>query len=370
METPVFNEDLVITFAEGVVGLWNLRSGEQFEIYEQRFVERIYELYETLAVEYQYQSEDSVLLQAGVLLQGDEAERYHVEKAKGPWGWDLLSKIFHFGTKHKGVGETSERDKGYTASGYLDYCESIYSSAPDIEIERLGRKYELPRYSTGSLSKNSLEEALLNRITSRNFIEEPIHTNLISDVLYMTFGKVHGDRRKEEFSERGIITVGYRRSSPSAGCLQATEAYLIANRIDGIPRGVYHYQPGDHSLTHINELNDYPMDKALCYQEFALQAAFLIVLTSRFDKLWWKYPHSRAYRSGLMDIGHLSQTYYLVAGAYGLNTWCTGYFIDDMLNELVNADGFKEHALFILAGGPGTFDPLNPSIEGAITKHP
>ncbi|MNY40178.1 Nitroreductase family protein [compost metagenome] len=85
-------------------------------------------------------------------------------------------------------------------------------------------------------------------------------------------------------------------------------------------------------------------------------------MSSRFDKLWWKYPHSRAYRSALMDVGHLSQTFNLVATAHNLNTWLTGYFIDDLLNKLIKIDGFKEHSLFVVAGGHGLQDPISPGV--------
>lgn len=73
--------------------------------------------------------------------------------------------------------------------------------------------------------------------------------------------------------------------------------------------------------------------------------------------------HSRAYRSALLDVGHLSQTFNLVATAYELNTWVTGYFIDDMLNDMVCIDGVKEHSIFVAAAGPGYSDPLSPGIQ-------
>jgi hypothetical protein len=63
-----------------------------------------------------------------------------------------------------------------------------------------------------------------------------------------------------------------------------------------------------------------------------------------------------------MDVGHLSQTFNLVATAHNLNTWLTGYFIDDLLNNLIKIDGFKEHSLFVLAGGHGVQDPLSPGV--------
>jgi len=179
---------------------------------------------------------------------------------------------------------------------------------------------------------------------------------------FNTFGKFHGETHEQELALRGVKTFGYRRSSPSAGCLQATEAYVIALNVKGLRQSIYHYRPQDHSLSLINKhIED--LSKTLCHQVFATDAAFLIAMTSRFDKLWWKYPHSRAYRSALLEIGHLSQTFNLAATAYNLNTWITGYFIDDMLNSLLKIDGVNEHSIFVMASGPGYSDPLSPNMQ-------
>ncbi|WP_223503153.1 SagB/ThcOx family dehydrogenase [Pseudomonas sp. BF-R-24] len=356
------NENLTITLNDGIFGLWNLQSGEQYEIFERRFFDRIFELNELIDLPYTPKEEDETLIEAGILLIGRQAEEYQEQKLlNGPWGWDLISKIFHFGSKHNfSEGPiTSEKNEEL---GYVDFCRSIAKNIPNIDTERVGKEVHLPSYENSTIGSYSLTKALWERTTSRNFKKEPVSLEAVSNILFTTFGKIHGDSHKTNLAERGIFTVGYRRSSPSAGCLQATEAYLIALHITDLERGVYHYRSHQHKLTKLENEIKFDLTQTLCHQSFAIDAGFLIVLTSRFDKLWWKYPHSRAYRSALMDIGHLSQTFNLVATASGLNTWLTGYFIDDQLNSLIKVDGFKEHSLFVLAGGHGNSDPLSPGV--------
>jgi hypothetical protein len=47
------NENLTITLNEGVFGLWNLETGEQYEIFERRYLDRIFELNELVGMPYE-----------------------------------------------------------------------------------------------------------------------------------------------------------------------------------------------------------------------------------------------------------------------------------------------------------------------------
>lgn len=356
------NENLTITLNEGIFGLWNLETGEQYEIFDRRYLDRIFELNESSGMPYTSKPEDGILIEAGILLIGEKAEQHQkIQKTNGPWGWDLISKIFHLGSKHNFPSDSASTEEN-KETGYVTFCESIAESAPNLDIEREGELVKLPAWNSNAIDSYSLKKALWERITSRNFNGNPVPLKIVSNILFTTFGKVHGDSHKKNLAERGILTVGYRRSSPSAGCLQATEAYLVALNISNLEQGIYHYRSHQHVLTKLDSGINADLSQILCHQSFAIDAGFLIVMSSRFDKLWWKYPHSRAYRSALMDVGHLSQTFNLVATAHNLNTWLTGYFIDDSLNKLIKIDGFKEHSLFVLAAGHGSQDPLSPGV--------
>ncbi|HEN8707723.1 MULTISPECIES: SagB/ThcOx family dehydrogenase [Pseudomonas] len=360
MKKYKINEDVIFTIKKGVFALWNLTNGEQYQIYDHKYLDRIYELTTFSEPRAAVDNIDEDLIDAGILELATTKTDF--EKPQ-QWGWDEIAKIFHLGTKHNFPCDLS-KDSENPEAAYVDFCESIAANMPSIHIERDGAITNLPNPSLLQLEA-SLLNTLKNRKTSRHFknIETDVH--IVSDLLFATFGKFHGDTHEDALARRGIKTIGYRRSSPSAGCLQATEAYLIALNVKGLQKGIYHYRPQDHSLSLVkHDIVD--LSKTLCHQTFATEASFLIVMTSRFDKLWWKYPHSRAYRSALLDVGHLSQTFNLSATAYKLDTWLSGYFIDDMLNKLLEVDGINEHSIFVMASGAGYSDPISPNMQKLI----
>lgn len=362
MQTYDIDDNVVITMADNSFVLWNLTTGDQYQIVDRRYLDRLYELTTQIDNEYSPTDQDASLIEARILsIDQNGTPTLRSISNNTHWGWDLISKIFHYGTKHTAGGEAGSEGEG-DEQGYLKFCKSIEHSAPVIEVEKSGPVTSLPEFAGQALHERSLKKALWERMTSRSFENTPVALPSVSDILYATFGKIHGDSHILTLAERGIKTVGYRRSSPSAGCLQASEAYLIALNVDGLDKGVYHYRSHTHELTKVATRANLEIERTLCYQSFAKEAAFLIVITSNFEKLWWKYPHSRAYRSALLDVGHLSQTFGLVAGAYGLDTWLTGYFVDDLLNELIAANGSTEHSIFVVAAGHGKSDPISPQI--------
>jgi SagB-type dehydrogenase family enzyme len=76
-------------------------------------------------------------------------------------------------------------------------------------------------------------------------------------------------------------------------------------------------------------------------------------MVARFDKIWWKYPHSRSYRLALLDVGHLSQTFHLACAAHSLKSWLTGVFYDDELARRLQLDGTREAVLLTVGAGHG-----------------
>ncbi|AOJ83700.1 hypothetical protein WS86_23985 [Burkholderia savannae] len=101
---------------------------------------------------------------------------------------------------------------------------------------------------------------------------------------------------------------------------------------------------------------------------FAQNLAFGVFMTSRFDKMWWKYPHSRAYRVALLDMGCLAQTFQLVTTGLGLKSWLTGYFLDREINRLLAVDEINESVLFFVGAGEGADTPFASEVLTAVEK--
>ncbi|MFD9125582.1 SagB family peptide dehydrogenase [Kitasatospora sp. NPDC059571] len=111
-----------------------------------------------------------------------------------------------------------------------------------------------------------------------------------------------------------------RRPYPSGGAAYELEFYLTVSRCEGLADGVWYYDPAGHQLV----LVDAPADDA---EELLLGAQLaagmdrppqvLVTLTSRFQRLSWKYS-AMWYALTLKHVGVVQQTMYLVATALGL----------------------------------------------------
>jgi SagB-type dehydrogenase family enzyme len=67
---------------------------------------------------------------------------------------------------------------------------------------------------------------------------------------------------------------------------------------------------------------------------------FIFIYTSCIERSLWKYESPRNYRIIMQDLGHLSQTLYLVSSWLDLGAFYTGNVIDEIIEEelLLNRD--------------------------------
>lgn len=244
---------------------------------------------------------------------------------------------------------------------YTEYCESIRDTLPDGSFEyKKGINPTKLSKNTKKRKKIDLFDTLDKRITTRSFSGESISIDDIGIVLYETF--FYRNHLLEKFSEKGLETFTKRRSSPSGGSLQCCEAYLIARNVRGVNSGIYHYGSHNNSLGFISKIekdikfgSDY-----LIGQTFSDDADAFIVITSRMEKMWWKYSHSRAYRVACLDVGHLSQTAQLIATGLGLRTWITAAFCDEKIRKLLDIQQESaEFPMLVLGFGTGEIDPID-----------
>lgn len=120
-----------------------------------------------------------------------------------------------------------------------------------------------------------------------------------------------------------------RKSSPSGGSLHPIEAYPLVLDVEGLDCGLYHYAADSHRLEPLRELsNDTARRLAIEMgkkQLYVGEAHVLVILTARWLRNFWKYRrNNHTYGVVLMDAGHLSQTFYLVATRLGLGAFYTG----------------------------------------------
>jgi SagB-type dehydrogenase family enzyme len=85
-------------------------------------------------------------------------------------------------------------------------------------------------------------------------------------------------------------------------------------------------------------------------------------MVARFDKMWWKYPHSRSYRVALMDVGHLSQTFHLACTGYALRSWLTAAFYDEEIARRLRIDPSCQAVMLMVGAGTGEGRAINQAI--------
>jgi SagB-type dehydrogenase family enzyme len=359
------NPELFFKFHDGKFIAWNYRAHEQFELtlpYLQR-------LYEIAAGDRSAQSNEQPRVAPATV---DIDAELHAAALVAPafpdveWGWDSLSHIFHIGTSTQ-LPPAADLPREDSSASYIEQCEALGHVTPDVIAAVTGDVYRLPAPEVEQLRQISLWDALLARRTAREFTREPISLETVATILYATFGAVHGPDRSD-VEGFGIRSYGYRRTSPSGGSLQVTEPYLINLTIAGLPQGIYHYHAIDHTLTRIaSEFRATDLGPLLVGQNFANDLGFAIFLTVRFDKMWWKYPHSRSYRIALLDVGHLSQTFHVACTAFQLSSWLTGAFYDEEVARCLALDPNRHGVILLIGAGTGHGRAINQAILDALS---
>lgn len=241
--------------------------------------------------------------------------------------WLDLAAVFHAHSRWDGVVGLDVMPEGNQDTAYAQVERMLGPRAdpPPHFFERAdaGKRIE---WHAPALS-GPFFDILLSRRTTRAYrTDEPLASAALERMLYAVFG-THGIKQLAP----GFTVL--KRTSPSGGALHSIEAYVLAINVSDVPPGLYHYETRSHALAEL-ELLDTTSARELALQFTAGQAYFaeahaLVVHVARFERSFWKYSHHRkAYKSVLMDSGHLSQTFYLTAEHLGLGVFYTAAIND------------------------------------------
>ncbi len=190
----------------------------------------------------------------------------------------------------------------------------------------------------------SVEEALLIRRSVREFKNEAITIQDVSQILWAAYG-ITEERSSPSFLRGGL------RTAPSAGALYPLEIYLVAGKVTGLKAGIYKYFSQDHSLELVSE-GDVRKDLAAAAldQEFLETAPASLMYSAVYSRTTQKYGNRGRERYVCMDLGHSAQNVYLQACALGLGTCAVGAFTDDMVSIVMQLPE-DEEPLYIMPIG-------------------
>ena len=182
----------------------------------------------------------------------------------------------------------------------------------------------------------SLEEAILKRRSIREYSEEPLRLEDLSQILWAAQGITDPSRMF--------------RAAPSAGATYPLEVYLVVKEVVDLEPGVYRYIPANHSLQVIKEGDySYHLYRACLNQRWVLDAKANIVITAVYERTTSVYGE-RGIRYVHMEAGHVGQNIYLQSTALGVGTVAVGAFYDEEVEEVVGC-GPGERALYVFPLG-------------------
>jgi SagB-type dehydrogenase family enzyme len=145
------------------------------------------------------------------------------------------------------------------------------------------------------------------------------------------------------------------RPYPSGGSSYPLELYLAVEKCEGLDRGFYFYDAGEHALVPIDvratELEALLRSAAFAMGESAVPQ-ILITIAARFGRVSWKYS-SIAYSLILKDVGVLTQTFYLMATALGLGGCAIGSINIDLFARMTGINFYVEGPVGQFAMGRG-----------------
>ena len=308
------------------------------------------------------------LLASGLLIADTDAAAMARDQAARDIAWWPPALIAH---AHGGWGEVdiqARNDKGLMLSS--QQMVDAFGAAPEPAYRRT------PEADTIALAapvRSGFDELLAARRTCRNFDGEAV---LARHEFATMMRRVWGAIGTRELAP-GAVAV--KKNSPAGGGLHAVEAYVLVQRVEGLAPGIYHYLSMEHALEPLRALTpDAAADWAhrfVAGQDWFNNAPVMVVMTARFDRLFWKYRrHTKAWRVVHLDVGHLSQTMYLSATELGLGCFVTAAINDRAVEQALDLPALREGPIAVVGFGARSgeirtmeldvFEPVRPANAG------
>ena len=183
----------------------------------------------------------------------------------------------------------------------------------------------------------TVEETMLNRRSIRNYLDEDLTLEQLSQLLW---------------AAQGITSEWGGRTAPSAGATYPLEVYVLVRKVDGLEKGIYHYNPGDHSLNSIKS-GDYSnqLMRVAVNQEWIRDGSINIIITADFSRTTSTYGE-RGNRYVYLEAGHSAQNIYLQTAALNLGCVVVGAFDDEGVGNVLSLPENHKPIYLIPVGHP------------------
>lgn len=260
----------------------------------------------------------------------DAMESFLVEQ-----GGDVVWETYHENSKTSRAEPHVYFDRYPSDQTVVEMMRSLRDVKPYLDRPAVPLPDALPP------AERSLDEALLARRSARAFGEGGVSTAALAKVLRCAYG-VTEDNADTDYPRPF-------RAVPSGGALYPLELYVWARAVDGLPAGLYHYDPADHQL---DALGGVDLHGAFVQPDLVAQAAAVVLVSAVFFRSVFKYGE-RGYRFVLLEAGHVVQNAVLAALGGGLATVPLGGYFDREVDRALGLDGLNESVVYgFLLGRP------------------
>lgn len=242
-----------------------------------------------------------------------------------------LSEIFHENTK---LTPLSSRAYGSWISqiGKSKMLTSLMAMA--FKTYTLMDQVALPL----TPPRSELESLIAARRSIRHYSGESMTQEELASLLFFSYG-ITDNRRNF-------------RAVASGGGLYPLEIYVVAMNVEGLERGIYHYNI-EHNCLDVVSRGDRLAEIKECiwFEDIDVDdATALFIVTAIFERSTLKYQ-DRGYRMILMEAGEVAQNLTLVANSHNLGVCLLGGFHDNIVSRILEIDGSYEAPLLPMVVG-------------------
>lgn len=261
------------------------------------------------------------LVAAGMVVQGEpdspaDCPRFAEDSDPVLRGWTRTDLAFH-------VSSTLGRHDHDFGATYP--FGSDLRSAPQPDLPRPGPALPLrrPRLSDLLAADPPFTAVLEGRHSVRRFGKDPLTADELGELLYRGL-RIRSLIGPEGTGPDQAATVD--RPYPADGAIHDLDFYVVVDRCEEVPRGVYAYDAAQHALVLVKTEPtdvDVLLEQARTAVNMNGAPPVLVMITARFQRLFWKYA-GLGYALVLKHVGVVQQTLYLVATAMGLAACAIG----------------------------------------------
>ncbi len=275
-------------------------------------------------------------------------------------GWHPHAALYHALTQWRGVaGEEGHRD--HDDSAHRERLSTHAATHGALPAHFHHREDALSRHALPTEALDDpFAQILRARGTTRHFdTGKALPLTDFTRVLYGTFGVMGTEVLAPH-------VVALKRTSASGGALHPIEAYPLIIKVEGLESGFYHYEGSSHSLALLEAMTEAQArdlaTELTIGQTYFAEAHALVFHVARLDRHHWKYRrHPKAYKAVLLDSGHLSQTFYLLAAERSLGAFYTAAINDADVGLRLRLDLLSE--IVVGANGVGIPDRLRTQLH-------